>query len=97
MLASDTAHFYASSQCVYLSLCLCLSVCLCLSLYINNIYIYISKRQREKANKECVESLNQYSSFQFQNTLSKDTTLLNILKSLFADNTEEKQSIDLEA
>ena len=100
MLASDTAHFYASSQCVYLSLCLCLSVCLCLSLYINNIYIYICiyiKRQREKANKECVESLNQYSSFQFQNTLSKDTTLLNILKSLFADNTEEKQPIDLEA
>ena len=41
--------------------------------------------------------MNQYSSFQFQNTLNKDTTLLNILKSLFADNTEEKQSIDLEA
>ena len=57
----------------------------------------MSKRQREKANKECVESLNQYSSFQFQNTLSKDTTLLNILKSLFADNIEEKQPIDLEA
>ena len=57
----------------------------------------MSKRQREKANKECVELLNQYSSFQFQNTLSKDTTLLNILKSLFADNIEEKQPIDLEA
>ena len=57
----------------------------------------MSKRQREKANKECVESLNQYSSFQFQNTLSKDTTLLNILKSLFADNIEEKQPIHLEA
>ena len=41
--------------------------------------------------------MNQYSSFQFQNTLSKDTTLLNILESLFADNMEEKQPIDLEA
>ena len=38
------------------------------------------KRQREKANKECVESVNQYSTSQFQNTtLSNDTTLLNIL------------------
>ena len=95
MLTSDTAHFYASSQCVYLSVCLSVSLSVSVSL---SIYIYnMSKRQREKANKECVESLNQYSSFQFQNTLSKDTTLLNILKSLFADNTEEKQPIDLEA
>ena len=41
-----------------------------------------SKRQRKKANKECVELVNQYSSSQFQNiTLSNDTTLLNILES----------------
>ena len=34
-----------------------------------------SKRQRKKANKECVETVNQYSSSQFQNTtLSNDTT-----------------------
>ena len=57
-----------------------------------------SKRQREKANKECVESVNQYSSSQSQNTtLSNDTTLLNILETLLADNTEAKQPIDLEA
>ena len=57
-----------------------------------------SKRQREKANKECVESLDQYSSSQFNNTtLGYDTTLLNILESLLADNTEAKQPIDLEA
>ena len=44
-----------------------------------------SKRQREKANKECVESVNQYSSSQFQNTtLSNDTTLLNILEKSFS-------------
>ena len=54
-----------------------------------------SKRQREKANRE---SVNQYSSSQFQNTtLSNDTTLLNILESHLADNTEAKQPIDLEA
>ena len=42
--------------------------------------------------------MNQYSSSQFQNTtLSNDTTLLNILESLLADNTEAKQPIDLEA
>ena len=50
-----------------------------------------SKRQKEKANKEYVESVNQYSSSQFQNTtLSNDTTLLNILESLLADNTDAK-------
>ena len=55
------------------------------------------KRQREKANKECVESVNQYSTSQFQNTtLSNDTTLLNILEIVLADNTEAKQPIDLE-
>ena len=54
-----------------------------------------SKRQREKANRE---SVNQYSSSQFQNTtLSNDTTLLNILESHLADNTEAKHPIDLEA
>ena len=42
--------------------------------------------------------MNQYSSSQFQNTtLSNDTTLLNILESLLADNTAAKQPIDLEA
>ena len=42
--------------------------------------------------------MNQYSSSQFQNTtLSNDTTLLHILESLLADNTEAKQPIDLEA
>ena len=57
-----------------------------------------SKRQRQKANKECVESVNQYSSSQFQNTtLSNDTTLLNILENLLAENREAKQPIDLEA
>ena len=56
-----------------------------------------SKRQREKANEECVESVNQYSTSQFQNTtLSNDTTLLNILEIVLADNTEAKQPIDLE-
>ena len=41
--------------------------------------------------------MNQYSSSQFQNnTLSNDTTLLNTLESLLADNTEAKQPIDLE-
>ena len=38
-----------------------------------------SKMQREKANKDCIESVNQYSSSQSKNTtLSNDTTLLNI-------------------
>ena len=42
--------------------------------------------------------MNQYSSFQFQNTtLSNGTTLLDILESLLADNTETKPPIDLEA
>ena len=42
--------------------------------------------------------MNQYSSFQFQNiTLSNDTTPLDILESLLADNTETKPPIDLEA
>ena len=42
--------------------------------------------------------MNQYSSSQFQNiTLSNETTLLNKLESLSADNMEAKQPIDLEA
>ena len=53
-----------------------------------------SKRQKEKANKECVESVNQYSSSEFQNTtLSNDTTLLNILESLLADNTDASSQL----
>ena len=42
--------------------------------------------------------MNQYSSSQFQNTIhNNDITVLNILDSLLADNTEAKKPIDLEA